>query len=111
MAVRAAALLAQPDLVGSLIDGDERLWPGQSPTPQSRRHRTISAASSHDEVREEVGEIALDRLDFRGERSEALLIDNRADRVRAWEATGGAGYWFRTDDEFSREFPALLGAD
>jgi hypothetical protein len=95
MAVRAAALLAQPDLVGSLIDGDERLWPGQSPTPQSRRHRTI----------------ALDRLDFRGERSEALLIDNRADRVRAWEATGGAGYWFRTDDEFSREFPALLGAD
>jgi hypothetical protein len=92
MAVRAAALLAQPDLVGSLIDGDERLWPGQSPTPQSRRHRTISAASSHDEVREEVGEIA-------------------PDRVRAWEATGGAGYWFRTDDEFSREFPALLGAD
>ena len=27
---------------------------------------------------------------------------------RAWEGTGGAGHWFRDDDEFSREFPVLL---
>jgi hypothetical protein len=54
-------------------------------------------------------ETALDRLEFRGDRSEALLIDNRADLVRAWEETGGAGYWFRSDDEFERDFPTLLG--
>jgi hypothetical protein len=43
-----------------------------------------------------------------GDRSEALLIDNRLDVVRAWEQAGGAGYWCRTDKEFGRDFPVLL---
>lgn len=52
---------------------------------------------------------ALDRLGHHGDRSEALLVDNRADLVRSWEAAGGAGYWFQSDNQFGREFPALLG--
>ncbi len=53
-------------------------------------------------------ERALERLGFEGPRSEALLIDNRADLVAAWEATGGAGYTFTGDDRFARDRPALF---
>jgi hypothetical protein len=56
----------------------------------------------------ELCEEALPRTGFAGDRSEALLIDNRADLVRAWKESGGAGYWFRTDEEFGRDMPALL---
>lgn len=54
-------------------------------------------------------ETALHRLGFRGDRSEALLVDNRADLVQAWEATGGTGYLVRNDDELGRDLPRLLG--
>jgi FMN phosphatase YigB (HAD superfamily) len=49
-------------------------------------------------------EIALDRLGYLGPRSDALLIDNRADLVEAWREAGGAGYWYRDDDEFASDF-------
>jgi hypothetical protein len=32
-----------------------------------------------------------------------LLIDNRHDLVDAWQATGGAGYWFGGDEQFARD--------
>ena len=48
-------------------------------------------------------EIALDRLGYRGERRDAVLIDNRLDLVRAWEQKGGTGYWFRNDEQFVRD--------
>jgi FMN phosphatase YigB (HAD superfamily) len=56
----------------------------------------------------ELCELALARLGFDGDRSEALLIDNRADLVRAWERAGGAGYWFRGDADFARDIAGLL---
>ena len=55
----------------------------------------------------ELCEEALARLGFADDRSEAMLI-NAADLVRASEETGGAGYWFRTDEEFARDIPGLL---
>jgi phosphoglycolate phosphatase-like HAD superfamily hydrolase len=51
---------------------------------------------------------ALDRLEFRGDRSSALLIDNRSDLVDAWRDIGGAGYWFQSDEQFSRDVVSLL---
>lgn len=54
-------------------------------------------------------QIALDRLGFNGERSQALLIDNRVDLVHAWRDIGGAGYWFQNDEQFARDGPRLLG--
>ena len=54
-------------------------------------------------------DIALARLGFEGARSEALLIDNRAELVDAWRDRGGAGYWFRGDGQFERDLPALFG--
>jgi FMN phosphatase YigB (HAD superfamily) len=53
--------------------------------------------------------IALDRLGFVGDRSAALLIDDRNDLVHAWQQVGGAGYWFRSDEQFRRDIPRLLG--
>lgn len=52
---------------------------------------------------------ALRRLDFDGDRSSALLIDNRLDLVRAWQDIGGAGYWFQSDEQFARDVASLLG--
>jgi len=52
---------------------------------------------------------ALDRLGFESDRSAALLIDNRQDLVHAWQAAGGAGYWFRGDEQFRRDVRGLLG--
>ena len=54
-------------------------------------------------------QIALDRLGFSGERSQALLIDNRIDLVHAWREIGGAGYQFQSDEQFARDAPQLLG--
>jgi len=53
--------------------------------------------------------IALERIGFHGDRSHALLIDNRLDLVSAWRDVGGAGYWFRNDEQFGRDIPQLLG--
>ena len=53
--------------------------------------------------------IALDRIGFHGDRSHALLIDNRLDLVSAWRDVGGAGYWFQNDEQFGRDTPQLLG--
>jgi FMN phosphatase YigB (HAD superfamily) len=68
----------------------------------------IVSATEHCANKVEMCKEALARLGFAGDRSEALLIDNRADLVRAWEETGGAGYWFRVDEEFGRDLPVLL---
>lgn len=54
-------------------------------------------------------EVALDRLRFDGDRSDALLIDDRLDLVDAWRDAGGTGYWFQSDEQFGHEFPRLLG--
>jgi FMN phosphatase YigB (HAD superfamily) len=53
-------------------------------------------------------EIALDRLEYEGNRGDVLLIDNRADLVEEWERSGGRGYWFRTDEQFARDLPTLI---
>ena len=53
--------------------------------------------------------IALDRLGFSGDRSDALLIDNRLDLVEAWRAVGGSAYWFQSDAQFADDVAALLG--
>lgn len=50
-------------------------------------------------------DIALERLGYRGARDRALLIDNRLDLVDAWRISGGAGYWFQSDDQFGRDAP------
>jgi hypothetical protein len=55
--------------------------------------------------------VALDRLESRGDCSNALLIDNRRDLVDAWRTVGGAGYWFESDEHFARDVDALLGDD
>jgi hypothetical protein len=52
--------------------------------------------------------IALDRLGFDGDRSDALLIDNRLDLVEAWRAQGGAAYWFQSDAQFADDVAHLL---
>jgi FMN phosphatase YigB (HAD superfamily) len=52
---------------------------------------------------------ALDRLGFSGARSDALLIDNRLDLVKAWRDAGGSGYWFQSDEQFAHDLRQLLG--
>jgi hypothetical protein len=54
--------------------------------------------------------IALDRLGFDGNRSDALLIDNRIDLIEAWRATGGSAYWFRGDAQFGADVTELLAS-
>jgi hypothetical protein len=51
----------------------------------------------------ELCRVALTRLGFHGPLARALLIDNRADLVDAWQAVGGAGYRFRSDSKFARD--------
>ena len=51
---------------------------------------------------------ALARLGFTGERSQALLIDNRSDLVEAWRACGGQAYWFQGDERFAVDVAGLL---
>jgi hypothetical protein len=45
----------------------------------------IVSATEHCADKVELCEVALARLDFAGDRTEALLVDNRPDLVRAWE--------------------------
>ena len=54
-------------------------------------------------------ELALDRLGFGAERSDALLIDNRGDLAEAWRRSGGAAYVYRGDEAFAADLPALFG--
>lgn len=51
---------------------------------------------------------ALDRLSFNGDRSTALLIDNREDLVAGWRSVGGAAYWLRNDLAFRRDVREFL---
>lgn len=53
-------------------------------------------------------DIALSRLGFSGPRSDALLIDNRLDLVKAWRNVGGSGYWFESDQKLRADLPSLL---
>jgi len=53
-------------------------------------------------------EAALHRLGFDGDRCDALLIDNRQDLIGAWRFTGGAGYWYRSDEALEADWPELL---
>ena len=55
-----------------------------------------------------LGDLALARLGYDGPRERALLVDNRRDLVDAWTATGGAGYWFRGDEQFATDEAALI---
>jgi hypothetical protein len=60
--------------------------------------------------RSELCRATLDRLEFRGDRSRALLIDNRLDLVDAWRDVGGDGYWFQSDHQFAHDVAGLLAA-
>jgi hypothetical protein len=55
-----------------------------------------------------LGDLALARLGHDGPRADALLIDNRRDLVDVWEMSGGAGYWFRGDEQFARDERTLV---
>jgi hypothetical protein len=50
-------------------------------------------------------DIALERLGYGGARDRAVLVDNRLELVDAWRDSGGAGYWFQSDDQFRRDAP------
>jgi phosphoglycolate phosphatase-like HAD superfamily hydrolase len=52
--------------------------------------------------------VALERLGFRGDPTEAMLIDNRADLVQGWIDAGGSGYWFQSEELFRRDLAQLL---
>jgi hypothetical protein len=51
-------------------------------------------------------DIALERIGYRGPRSQALLIDNRRDLVAGRQKVGGTGYWFMSDEHSRRICPA-----
>ena len=52
--------------------------------------------------------IALERLDGRIDRNEALLIDNVPENVEAWERSGGAGYLYRDEASFAADLRGPL---
>jgi len=54
-------------------------------------------------------EVALDRLAYRGSRTEALLVDNRPELAEAWRRSGGGAYVYRGDEAFEADLPTLLG--
>jgi phosphoglycolate phosphatase-like HAD superfamily hydrolase len=68
----------------------------------------VISAVEHTNDKSELCDIALERLGFTGPRSQALLIDNRADLVEAWQSVGGSAYWFQSDERFARDLPDLL---
>jgi FMN phosphatase YigB (HAD superfamily) len=68
----------------------------------------VSCAEGTDD-KNELCRTALDRIEFTGHPSEALLIDNRRDLVDAWARTGGAAYLYRGDDSFANDWPSILG--
>jgi hypothetical protein len=43
---------------------------------------------------------ALERMKFSGDRSRALLIDNKRSNLESWSERGGVGYLYTTDDAF-----------
>jgi hypothetical protein len=53
-------------------------------------------------------ESALHRLGFKGDRSAALLIDNRLDLTDAWKRAGGSAYHYRGDAAFRSDASTLL---
>lgn len=60
--------------------------------------------------------IALDRLGWRGSWSEVVLVDNLEEPVTAFEAAGGQGYRFTSDDWFEQQVgrgqvPGFLPSD
>jgi hypothetical protein len=65
-----------------------------------------SVEGTADKVR--LCEIALARVGYQGDRARALLIDNRADLVDAWERVGGSGYVYVSDEQFKADVDALL---
>jgi hypothetical protein len=77
------------------------------PTGCGRCDRDIERRA--DRRQTNVCEIALDRRRFDGDRSDALLIDNRLDLIEGWRNVGGAGYWFQSDERFRQDLPRLLG--
>jgi FMN phosphatase YigB (HAD superfamily) len=97
---RQAVVTVNPDLFTTRIIGGHRL------------HDVFDAAVvSADEGTDDkvtLCEIALHRLGFTGDRSEALLIDNRQDLVEAWRRSGGAGYWYQGDALFASDVDHLL---
>ena len=96
-----ALVTVNPDLF------DEWIVPGYGLTAMFDAVVITAAERTNDKT--ELCDIALDRLGYDGARSQALLIDNRLDVVEAWRSTGGAGYWFQSDERFAQDLPTLLG--
>jgi FMN phosphatase YigB (HAD superfamily) len=71
----------------------------------------VVSYAEHTSNKSELCRAALDRLEFRGDRSRALLIDNRLDLVDAWRDIGGTGYWFQSDEQFAHDVAGLLAAN
>lgn len=67
----------------------------------------VTSSEARTDDKASLCDIALERLGVDGPRSDALLIDNRRDLVGAWRTLGGAGYWFRGDETFRADLPAL----
>ena len=92
-----ALVTVNPDLFAELI------VPGYSLSETFDEIVMSFAEKTDDKVA--LCDIALDRLGYDGARHRALLIDNRRDLVEAWRDSGGAGYWFQSDDQFGRDAP------
>jgi hypothetical protein len=95
-----ALVTVNTDLFADLVVPVHRLSEVFDVIVMSWSERTVDKAA--------LCEIALSRLSFHGERSHALLIDNRLDNVEGWRRAGGAGYWFTSDEQFKTDLAQLL---
>lgn len=85
-----ALVTVNPDLFADLIVDRHRL--------DDVFDVIVTSHAEHTSDKTALCQAALDRLEHHGDRSRALLIDNRHDLIEAWRAAGGTGYWFQGDE-------------
>ena len=93
---RAAIVTVNPDIFTDVI----------APHYELERDFAVIVTSWQERMNDKnaLCDLALERLGVPGERSTALLVDNRADNLEAWRVSGGQGYLFTDDDAFARDF-------
>jgi len=96
---RAAIVTVNPDIFTELIAPHYELGRDFPVIVTSWEERSLDKNTLCD--------LALERFGAPGERAAALLVDNRADNVEAWRASGGQGYLFTDDGAFARDLPEL----
>jgi len=95
-----AVVTVNPDMFGTRIIGAHRL--------HDVFDAVVVSADEGTDDKVTLCEIALHRLGFIGDRSDALLIDNRQDLVEAWRRNGGAGYRYQGDSVLAADVDRLL---